>query len=123
MKAIAFPLVLALAGGMAFAHEGTKTSSKATTSMEKKEAATRMEGEIVSTDAAANSFVLKTASGDQTLTARGKAAARLKDLKAGEKVVVKSRDNEVFSISTVKARTAHHASSTVAPKAAASRKY
>ena len=101
MKAIAFPLVLALAGaGVAGAHEGATHKTSLTTG--KKAAATRMEGEVVSTDPAAGSFVLKTDAGDQTLMVKGKIASRLKSLTAGERVKVEERDNEVISIHNLK---------------------
>ncbi len=113
MKAIALPLVLTLAtAGVAAAHTPAKAKafSKSTTASEKKEAPARVEGEVVSTDLSADKLVLKTATGDETFMVKGKAAARLKGLTAGEKVVVKSRHNEVYSISTRTARTSkkHH---------------
>lgn len=109
MKAIALPLVLTLAtAGMAAAHEpATRAYHKHSSGMSgKKASAARLQGEVVSTEG--DKLVLKTSSGDETFTVKGKAAARLKNLKAGERIVVKARSNEVYAISAVKSKTKHH---------------
>jgi hypothetical protein len=108
MKAIALPLVLTMAAGLAGAAEPAHAAKhKSSAASASKEPATRLEGEVVSTDPGADKLVLKTSSGDETLTVTGKKPeARLKSLHAGERVVVKERNHEVFSISTVKSK--HH---------------
>jgi len=113
MKAIALPLALAMTAGLAAAATPAHTANHKSSAMsESKEKATRLEGEVVSTDPGADKLVLKTGTGDETLTVTGKKPeAALKSLHAGERVVVKERNNAVFSISTVKAKakSKHHA--------------
>ena len=123
MKALMIPLVLTMAGGLASANEMPKASHKHSATAESKAPSTKVQGEVVSTDASANKLVLKTSSGEETLMVTGKAAARLKDLTAGEKVTVKERNNQVYSISTGKAKGKHHASKAANTAPAASRKY
>ncbi len=123
MKALTIPLVLTLAGSLAAASEMPKASHKDSTTTGKKEAAVTVKGEVVSTDADANKLVLKTSSGDETLMVTGKAAAQLKELSAGEKVTVKERNNEVFSIGIPKAKSKHHAAAANHTAPSASRKY
>ena len=72
---------------------------------------------------ATTKLVLKTATGDETLMVTGKAAARLSKLTAGERVVVKERNNEVYSIKAAKGKSKHHASAAVHTAPAASRSY
>ena len=122
MKAFAAALVLTLSGGLAVAHEhhGTKAKTSMTSS---KGTMSRLEGEVVSTDPSASSLVLKTGSGDQTLTVTGKAITRLKTLQPGEKVLVRSRNDEVISIQPVKVKHSRHASHVAHTMARASRSY
>jgi hypothetical protein len=55
----------------------------------------KVTGEVVSTDAAANSLTLKTATGEVTSPVEGaKAKAALKTVKAGDNVVVTCRDEK-----------------------------
>jgi len=122
MKALTIPLALTLAVSLAAASE-VKASPKDSTATGKKEAAITLKGEVVSTDADANKLVLKTKSGDETLMVTGKAAAQLKELSAGEKVTVKERNNEVFSIGIPKGKTKHHAAASSHTAPSASRKY
>jgi hypothetical protein len=127
MKALAVPLALMLSAGLAVAHEsgkpnyGTKASTSVTT--HDKGTLSRLEGEVVSTDLNAHSLVLKTDTGDQTLMVKGKAVSRLKNLNPGERVIVKSRNDEVISIKPLKAKAARHASHAGRTTARASRRY
>jgi|SRR5713226_5535024 len=123
MKAFTIPLVLSLAGGLAAANEMPKASHKMGATTESKAPSTKLAGEVVSTDAGANKLVLKTSSGEETLMVTGKAASRLKDLTTGERVTVKERNNEVYSISTGKSKKHHHASMANHTAPSASRKY
>ena len=101
MKAIAFPLVLTLAAGMAAANEPTRLAYKSTSATSAKaEKAKKSVGEVVSAEG--DKLVLKTSSGDETFMANGTAAAKLRTLHAGERVVVKSRDNELVSVKPAK---------------------
>jgi hypothetical protein len=119
MKALMIPLALTLAGGLAAASDMPKASQKEGAAMKE----TTLKGEVVSTNADAKQLVLKTSSGDETLTVTGKAAAQLKELNAGEKVSVKERNNEVYSIAIPKAKAKHHASASSHTAQSASRKY
>jgi hypothetical protein len=123
MKAFTIPLVLTLCGGLAMAAEMPKASKKSAAATESKAAVTTMKGEVVSTDASANKLVLKTSSGEETLMVTGKAAEQLKSLGAGEKVTVKERNSEVYSIGVAKTKAKHHASTSSHTAASASRKY
>jgi hypothetical protein len=123
MKAFAFPLALTLAAGFAGASDMPKASHKHGATAEAKGPSTMLAGEVVSTDPSGNKLVLKTASGDETLTVTGKAAAGLNKLTAGERVVVKERNNEVYSIKAAKGKSKHHASANVRSGPAASRRY
>ena len=107
MKAIAFPLMLVLAGaGLAGAHEtATARSFKSTAASAKKASTARVSGEVVSTEG--DKLVLKTASGEETYTATGKAAASLAHFKAGERVTVRARANELVGIQAEKATSKH----------------
>lgn len=122
MKALMIPLALTLAGGLAAASDMPKASQKESTTA-KKETTTTLKGEVVSTNADAKQLVLKTSSGDETLTVTGKAEAQLKDLNTGEKVSVKERNNEVYSIAIPKAKAKHHASASSQPAKSAKRTY
>ena len=108
MKAIAFPLVLTLAAaGLAGAHEtptvrAYKSSSAASA---KKAAASRISGEVVSAEG--DKLVLKTASGEETFTATGKAASSLSQFKAGERVTIRARASELVGIQAEKGRSKH----------------
>jgi len=123
MKALMIPIVLTLAGGLASANDMPKASHKHSAAAESKAPSTRLQGEVVSTDASANKLVLKTASGEETLMVSGKAATELSKLTAGEKVTVKERNKEVYSIKTAKAKSKHHAAKAAHTAPAASRKY
>jgi hypothetical protein len=111
MKAIAFPLVMMLAAGVAAAKEPSQTASKSAkatseTTM-KAEKATKATGEVVSAEG--DKLVLKTSSGDETFMASGKAATELKNLHTGERVVVKAHNNELVSVKAEKSKkTAKH---------------
>jgi hypothetical protein len=107
MKAIAFPLVLTLAAGMAAANEPTRLAHKSSAGMSEKKQAAKAEGEIVSIDG--DKLVLKTSSGEETFTASGKAASKLRSLHSGERVVVKAHDNELISVSHAKSGKHHRA--------------
>jgi len=123
MKAFMIPLALTLAGSLAAASETPKSSHKESTTSAKKEATITLKGEVVSTDAGASQLVLKTSSGDKTLTVSGKAATQLKELNAGEKVTVKQRNNEVYEIDIPKAKSKSHASASSKTTPSASKKY
>jgi hypothetical protein len=112
MKAIAFPLVMMLAAGVAAANEPNRMASKSAKSTAgttaTAEKATKAKGEVVSAEG--DTLVLKTSSGDETFTASGKTATELKNLHAGERVVVKTRNNELVSVKAEKSKkTAKHA--------------
>jgi hypothetical protein len=124
MKAFAFPLALTLAAGFAAAGDMPKAAHKHSATAETKAPSTTVAGEVVSTDPSGSKLVLKTASGDETLKVTGKAAAGLNKLAAGERVVVKERNNEVYSIKAEKGKSKrHHASADAHAKPAASRRY
>ena len=108
MKAIAFPLILTLAAGVAAANEPTRHMHKSSAGMsEKKEHAIKAEGEIVSVEG--DKLVLKTSSGEETYMATGKAAAKLRSLHSGGRVVVKAHENELISVSHAKSGKHHRA--------------
>jgi hypothetical protein len=102
MKAIAFPLVLTLAAaGIAGAHEtATARAYKSPTASSAKPAATHVSGEVVSVEG--DKLVLKTASGEETFTATGKAAAELSHFKTGERVTVRAHASEIVGIQAEK---------------------
>jgi hypothetical protein len=108
MKAIAFPLILTLAAGMAAANQPTRLSHKSSAGMsEKTEHALKAKGEVVSVEG--DKLVLRTSSGEETYMATGKAAAKLRVLHSGEQVVVKVRNNELISVSHAKSGKHHRA--------------
>jgi hypothetical protein len=69
----------------------------AKTAASTKAPASHVTGQVVSTDA--NKLVLKTGTGEQTFELSGKAATEVGSFKAGDRVVLKSRNGEVLSIS------------------------
>src|SRR5712691_5625668 len=104
MKAIALPLVLTLAAGMAAANEPARKAYKTTTTAaEKAEKPTKAVGEVVSAEG--DKLVLKTSSGEETFMASGAVATRLKTLHAGERVVVKAHNSEIVSVKLSKHQT------------------
>jgi hypothetical protein len=105
MKAIALPLVLTMAAGMAAANEPARTAYKTTTSTasEKAEKGTKAVGEVVSAEG--DKLVLKTSSGEETFMASGAVANQLKAFHAGERVVVRTHNNEILSVKLSKHQT------------------
>jgi hypothetical protein len=107
MKAIALPLVLTLAAGVAAASQPARTAYKSTTATSEKGAkaeATKTVGEVVSAEG--DKLVVKTSSGDETFMATGAVATQLRALHAGERVVVKSHNSEILSVKLSKHQTA-----------------
>jgi len=99
MKKFLLPLALVLVAGVAVAQAAeTKSAAKASAKTSAPAKATMkhhvVEGEVVSTDAAAKTITVKVSGEDKTVPVHGKAAARLKTLKAGEKVALTCIDNE-----------------------------
>jgi len=99
MKKFILPLALVLAAGVAVQAAETKAASKATakTSAPAKSTAMKhhvVEAEVVSADATAKTITVKVNGEDKTVPVHGKAAARLKTLKAGEKVALTCADND-----------------------------
>src|SRR5450432_1713952 len=83
--------------GMAAANEPSRFAYQSTTGAgEAAEKPTKSVGEVVSAEG--NKLVLKTSAGEETFTATGKVAKKLRTLHAGERVVVKSRNNELVSV-------------------------
>jgi hypothetical protein len=99
MKKFLLPLALILVAGVAVAQADTKPAkaSASAKSAAPAKAASKthvVEGEVVSADAAAKTITVKVAGEDKTVPVHGKAAARLRSLKAGEKVALTCVDNE-----------------------------
>src|SRR5712692_3986323 len=121
MKKFLLPLALILVAGVAVAQAAdTKPAAKASAkSAAPAKAATKthvVEGEVVSADATAKTITVKIAGEDKTVPVHGKAAARLRSLKAGEKVALTCVDNEKGEhqyVSGIKVEKA--AASTTAP--------
>jgi hypothetical protein len=104
MKAIALPLVLTLAAGMAAANEPARTPYKTTTTAaQKADKGTKAVGEVVSAEG--DKLILKTSSGEETFMASGAVANQLKAFHAGERVVVRAHNNEILSVKLSKHQT------------------
>ena len=96
MRATAVPLIVTLAvAGLAVAQAPAALAAKNSASV--KAPASHVTGEVVSTES--NKLVLKTASGEQTFELNGKAATQVGAFKAGDHVVLKTRNGEVLTIS------------------------
>src|SRR5881397_1141743 len=73
----------------------------------------KVTAEVVSMDAANKTITIKTDEGEKTVPVMGKAVAELKNLKAGQKIVLTCKDNEkgehtgVTHIEMAKATTAN----------------
>jgi len=103
MKKFLLPLALVLVAGVAAQAADTKSASKpaskstAKTSAPAKAPALKphtVEGEVVSADFAAKTITVKVNGEEKTAPVHGKAVARLKTLKAGEKVSLTCMDND-----------------------------
>jgi len=107
MKKFALLLSVVFAAGVAMAQDAPKATdakapaqaeAKATTDTHAAKSAVKthkVEAEVVSTDLAAKTITLKSETGDnKTAPVEGKAAAELKNVKAGEKWTLTCRDNE-----------------------------
>lgn len=98
MKKLSRLTLFVLAAGVAFAATQERTFAASRT-MARHHGAHRasvktekVEGEFVSYDAATKTLTMKTATGDTTAPVKGRALARVKSFKAGDKVVVTYRD-------------------------------
>jgi len=128
MKKILLPLALVLIAGVAVAQAAdTKSASKAAT---KTSASVKapvhkshiVDAEVVSADAPTKMITVKVNGEEKTVPVKGKAAAHLASLKAGEKVALTCVDNEKGEHEYVSAIKVEKAAASTAPKAKAAKK-
>jgi FtsP/CotA-like multicopper oxidase with cupredoxin domain len=97
MKKFALLLSALLVAGAAYASQATTAPAKTKEPAKSTAMKTRtIEAEVVSADSTAKTLTVKEAAGEnKTLTVEGAAAKQLTSLKAGEKVKLTCRDNDM----------------------------